>query len=251
MKPLLHASLSALLLAGATSPAFAVDGVVLIDQNRALAGNVTPGDAPGFPVTLSVPGSYRLSGNLTAPANTDGIVIAADFVTLDLNGFTLTGSGSGTGIFNGGIGRLGTVIRNGSVTRFFQGIDISLQAEETTSSSEVEHVRAFKNTGTGIAVGEHAIVHDTITFENPLGLSVGNNAVVTGNLALRNGNIGIAAGPNSLVSGNAAANNLGIGIFVQCPSNVIGNMAAGNAGNNANIFEIGSDCTFANNNPIP
>jgi hypothetical protein len=41
---------------------------VLIDQNRALAGNVTPGDNPGFPVTLSLPGSYRLSGNLTAPA---------------------------------------------------------------------------------------------------------------------------------------------------------------------------------------
>ena len=27
----------------------AVDGVVLIDQNRALAGNVTPGDLPASP----------------------------------------------------------------------------------------------------------------------------------------------------------------------------------------------------------
>ncbi len=44
----------------AVSPAGAVDGVVLIDQNRALAGNVTPGDTPGFPVTISLSGSYRL-----------------------------------------------------------------------------------------------------------------------------------------------------------------------------------------------
>ena len=44
--------------------ALAVDGVTLIDQNKALAGSVTPGDTPGFPVTISQPGSYRLSGNL-------------------------------------------------------------------------------------------------------------------------------------------------------------------------------------------
>ena len=55
-------------------PAFAVDGVVLIDQNHALAGNVTPGDTPGFPVTISQPGSYRLTGNLIVPdANTTAI----------------------------------------------------------------------------------------------------------------------------------------------------------------------------------
>ena len=54
-------------------PTCAVDGVVLINQAAALAGNVTPGDTPGFPVVISVSGSYRLSGNLTVPdANTNG-----------------------------------------------------------------------------------------------------------------------------------------------------------------------------------
>jgi hypothetical protein len=43
------------------------DGVVYIDQNHALGGGVTPGDAAGFPVTISQSGSYRLSGNLTVP----------------------------------------------------------------------------------------------------------------------------------------------------------------------------------------
>src|ERR1700760_4561283 len=75
-----------------SSSLYAVDGVVLIDQNHALAGNITPGDTPGFPVTITQPGSYKLSGNLTvADANTTAIVIASDYVTLDLNGFSIIG----------------------------------------------------------------------------------------------------------------------------------------------------------------
>ena len=52
-----------------------VDGVVYIDQNRAAAGGITPGDLAGFPVTIAQSGSYRLSGNLTVPdLNTTAIV---------------------------------------------------------------------------------------------------------------------------------------------------------------------------------
>lgn len=66
-----------------TSSLHAADGVILINQQKAMAGNVTPGDGPGFPVTISKPGSYRLTGNLTvADANTTGILITADHVTL-------------------------------------------------------------------------------------------------------------------------------------------------------------------------
>lgn len=67
-----------------------------IDQNKALAGSVTPGDAPGFPITLSVPGSYKLTGNLVVPGGLDGIEITSDNVTLDLNGFRIAGSGACT-----------------------------------------------------------------------------------------------------------------------------------------------------------
>src|SRR5438128_5729077 len=80
----------AMIWAGLSCNIYAVDGVVLIDQNRALAGSVTFGDAPGFPVTLSQPGSYRLSGNLTVPdANTTAIEVTANNVTIDLNGFSI------------------------------------------------------------------------------------------------------------------------------------------------------------------
>ena len=54
-------------LAAISSSLYAVDGVVLIDQNHALAGSVTPGDAPGFPVTISQPGKLSPDGKPNRP----------------------------------------------------------------------------------------------------------------------------------------------------------------------------------------
>src|SRR5438067_2486739 len=76
-------------------------------------GNLTPSGAPApsmktlaqieprQPISaigynITAPGSYYFTTNLTG--GTNGIVIASDNVTIDLNGFTLTGSGFYTGI---------------------------------------------------------------------------------------------------------------------------------------------------------
>ena len=76
-----------------TPGAFAIDGVVLINQSTVMATG-------GFPYVISQPGSYKLSGNLTidttpagnyAPLGSDvAIVIAHSNVLLDLNGFSIT-----------------------------------------------------------------------------------------------------------------------------------------------------------------
>src|SRR5262249_51967263 len=79
-------------LIGLARGAQAADGPTLIDQRAAQAGKVTALDTPGFPVTISQSGSYRLTGNLNVPdAATTAIEITADNVTLDLNGFTISG----------------------------------------------------------------------------------------------------------------------------------------------------------------
>jgi hypothetical protein len=57
--------------------------------------------------TISQPGSYELANNLTATPNTDCLVITANFVTIDLAGFSIAGSTSfpivkGTGILGRG-----------------------------------------------------------------------------------------------------------------------------------------------------
>ncbi len=46
--------------------------------------------------TISQPGSYTLTKNLTSTG--DCIVIASDFVTLDLAGFTISGTGTPTSV---------------------------------------------------------------------------------------------------------------------------------------------------------
>ena len=77
-----------------TTSAFAVDGVVLINRNVALAG-LGGCDSPGFPVTICQAGSYKLSGNLTVPdKDTTAIQITSSSVSLDLNGFAITGPGT-------------------------------------------------------------------------------------------------------------------------------------------------------------
>ena len=63
-----------ILVAFIASPALAQ---VVITQAKALAGNVTPGDAAGFPVTLSQPGAYILGSNLTVTGGKHGIQVNA------------------------------------------------------------------------------------------------------------------------------------------------------------------------------
>jgi len=74
---------------------FAIDGQVLINQSTVMASG-------GFPYRITQPGSYKLSGNLTLNtsqnANYTGpggpadvaILIDANNISLDLNGFSIT-----------------------------------------------------------------------------------------------------------------------------------------------------------------
>jgi hypothetical protein len=68
---------------------FAVPAVaqVTLTQGKANAGGITPGDAAGYPITISLPGNYKLFTNLSVPANKTGIEIKSFDVTIDFNGF--------------------------------------------------------------------------------------------------------------------------------------------------------------------
>jgi hypothetical protein len=104
-------------LAGPSGSASAANGVVEINQDKALAGGITPGDEPGFPVTLSEPGRYQLTGDLTVSGEVHAIVVEADGITLDLGGFAVSrprGGGHGATLIYGPL-RSRVTVQNGEL----------------------------------------------------------------------------------------------------------------------------------------
>jgi hypothetical protein len=77
--------------------------------------------------TIDQPGSYRLATNLAAQGNC--VVVSAEGVTIDLNGFAIVGNGSGTAILGvqnaAGIPPARTVVRNGDISNFAQATNLS------------------------------------------------------------------------------------------------------------------------------
>lgn len=231
----------ALVAATAALPdaAFAVDGQVLIDHSKAIKGAITPGDAPGYPVTISRPGSYRLSGNLVVPdGNTGAIEIGADHVTLDLNGFAILGpvdcsggfpcanAGSGDGVRTPGV-QFNVTIRNGTIQGLGRGgIDlrgdshlveqmharsngstgILIAASQDEGSSVVQRSTVQRNGQLGIWLSRGLLQHNTadVNYAAGLGLSVGSAAH---NTSTRNGWAGLSLGPGASAIGNVMRDN--------------------------------------------
>jgi hypothetical protein len=234
LESLLCLALVCAVVLGMAGRALAVDGVIEINQARALQGGVTPGDTPGFPVTIDAPGSYRLTGNLTPPGDTDVILITADHVTVDLNGFAILGCVPAPpavciarpDIGVNATGRSNITVVNGTVLAMAShGINIVPGA-----NARVERIRAIGNGGIGISVGASSLVTGSTASENgATGIRTEGNSTVSGNTASRN-NIGIHATPGSTVTGNSAANNVSVGIFVPSGCTVTGNSVTGNGG---------------------
>jgi len=177
-----------LFLLAAIRPAAAVDGVIEINQSRALAGGITGGDFPGYPITINAPGSYRLTGNLQGALNNDAIDIVSDDVTLDLNGFTLTGGG---GLINDGIviAAKNVEVRNGTIRGFTRnGIFTNIN----TQYIRVIGVAAIGNTIFGIDLqGQGNIIDGCTVLNNGNGLRAFEGSLVINSIARANTNMGL------------------------------------------------------------
>lgn len=224
--------------------ALAAEGVIEINQAAALAGGVTPGDTPGFPVTLSRRGSYRLTGNLDSPLGTGAIVITATMVTLDLGGFTIASTNSCTGYpttsctnengtpgISAGAAAFLATVRNGVVTGM--GGDC---LELAGPSSEVEYIRAFACGRDGINVnlgGASRVSHNFAGLNRRLGILALDGSTIEDNEVRANGTGGILGNGTRLpifVSRNRVLDNSGIGVEGQFGdiTLVTGNMFSGN-----------------------
>lgn len=185
----------------------ATDGVIEISQAGALAGDPATGDLPGFPLTLSSSGSYRLTSDLDLrvepePANTTAIEVLADFVWLDLNGFSIIGpfSCSGSPPRSAGSG---------------DGI-VALGHHVTVTGG---HVRGIGRDA--IALGDGGRVRDVVvTCSGRTGISVGAGGVVTKSRVDQSGDYGLDLGDGSAFGDNLLRDNDGGGASLQVTAGV-------------------------------
>ena len=170
--------------------AFAVDGVMLINQSTVMA-------AGNFPYVISNPGSYKLSGNLTMYTTQNGNVsgidvaigIAQSNVTLDLNGFSIFVVNNITNLNHSffAIAELGTFksirIRNGYINltgsgtvndtappvapNFFSGIylpsSIANRAEDVSVLADSQSSSFTGRSRIGIFLGQDSLLRHVIS----------------------------------------------------------------------------------------
>lgn len=140
----------------------ASDGRIEINQASVEA-------AGGFPYTISEPGSYVLTGPLVVPASTDGLVIETNFVTIDLNGFSITSSavcvrtncdsGSGEGVRSSiarGTVAHSTTIKNGTIRGF------ASNCVRLGTASQIEKMRVANCGGSGVDLGSQSNITQTV-----------------------------------------------------------------------------------------
>lgn len=259
-----RALVAGVLTALAASMARAGDGVIEIGQVCASGGGCLPGDLPGFPVEVGAPGSYRLVSDLDVPdlaVRTDGIRIAASYVTLDLGGYEIRGKGTcaavppvclpasadGDGVSVDAAAE-GVEIRNGSVSGFRFGVGaagrnfsaVALRASANVASgvqvfvaasgSRLARCSATRNGGSGIHFDESAggaLVSDCSADDNGgVGIAGPVGGLLAETTARANATSGIA--PRALVVGATASGNTLDGFLVSKASLVVDAAAYGN-----------------------
>jgi len=207
-----------LLLVLAAGSVHAGDGVLEINVACRTAGCFT-GDAPGAPIQITEPGSYILTSNLSVNVNTTAILIQTDDVTLDLNGFTISGpvvcsrgdpttcSTSGLGIGIDAADQRNITVRNGVVRGMgSDGVIVNgrgARVSNLTVTENAENGLAISGSGT-LAKGISAILNGSSGI-----LGGFFAATVTDSYATLNGELGMVSVfcSNSLMEQNELGSN--------------------------------------------
>ncbi len=247
-----------------------------VEPRIAISATNTPGDATSsFKIIAS--GSYYLTGNITGVAGKHGIAIAASGVTLDLNGFDVTGVPA-MGLFDGvstvGPGLTSIAVVNGSVRGWGRsGVDCGTSL---ATNCRVDGVLASGNTVNGILVGVGSIVSNCVGSSNGAtgiitgfactlsncsvssnaadGISANSFSTVTGCMAYLNVSKGIRVGTGSTLANCVANSNSDSGFGVTFGCTVTHCSASSNAANgiitSSSSFSTGctiADCTVRQN----
>jgi hypothetical protein len=197
----------------------------VVTMNIAADAQPTPISACGM--IISIPGSYTLNRNLNATSTvTNCIDVSVSWVTINLNGFVLTGKGgTATGIFSN---FAALTVSNGAVNGFGVGVT------GAGSGTVLRKVSVGSNIKSGAVLGSYARVSDSQFQGNGTGgsgdgLDVGQNSVITHSIFNANKGDGLkATGGGVVVVGSTASNNTVDGFLTAGSSVLKNNTATGN-----------------------
>jgi hypothetical protein len=181
--------------------------------------------------TITDAGAYVMGKNISATG--DCFVIAADNVNFDLDGFVLSGNGTGSGFVEQlAVGRKGLSIRNGVVTGFANGLFML-----NSSAMVIDRMQFTNNSSIGVQAGDTVTVSNSQVLDNGYGMSLGQRAAVTNCTVNNNAGTGIALNIGSTATGNAVGRNGGSGIFMQ-----EGGLVANTISRNNGLDGVTMDC---------
>jgi hypothetical protein len=190
----------------------------------------TPISAADFTgsLTITEPGLYYFTEDITlASAPLAALNVQADNVTIDLNGFTYTGPGASGPPAIGIVSFISTstVVRNGRVRQFSQGISL-------LEDALVENVMVEEAGTLGIRVGSNSTVRRShVTGITGVGLVSGirseGNGVLVEDCIVRNVSctndsmfFGVSLGTNSVVRGSIVDSILAAGSMTGRPRGI-------------------------------
>ena len=245
-------------------------GQLEINATCAVQTGCFPGDAPGYPVTISSSGAYRLTSSLlqteipgfSTPQT--AIQISADGVDLDLGGFRIACSSAILGTCSGGghgvlVSGKAARIRNGSIDGMpgsgiyatspgaviedMRVANSGLSGISTSTSARITRCTALSNGNSGISASGRSSITASVSEGNATrGIST-IASLVSGNVVTANLGDGIRAF-NSSIRDNQVSFNDGIGIDASIGSNLTGNVVIGNDDVGA---DLGSSSVYRDN----
>lgn len=180
-----------------------------------------------LPYTISAPGTYVLSRNLTA-RSTDGIDVNASDVTIDLGGYTLNQRvpGNGSGIFVTS-GMSNVSVQNGVINGFYNGVFFG-----TGSGDTLINVELLTIGNVGVFVEANDCLIENCVIGGASGAGNGIYISNAGAVGVRNNQIsGFTYGineysvtaPNALIGNNET--NCTYGLNLSSSSKYQGNLA--------------------------
>lgn len=181
-----------------------------------------------LPQHVPWPATIKLAGTLIGLRNTNGITIASDDVTIDLNDHALLGVAQALDGIRVEGSHTNITVRNGSVLGWpGDGVDAA-----SAANSQLRNLNAARNNGAGLRVGEGSLVTGCTARTNTSdGIVTSSGCRVIDCTTSRNGSEGLIIGTGSTIEGCTAFDNAANGISAGLGSSVVNCTAYSNGTN--------------------